>query len=214
MPQTIEALSIILYLLPGLIGYAAYNVASERNEISGSNKMLAIIVMTVFSLIFVKTLSLLPIFNEIVFFPDINKKNDYSVSQVFNSFLGSNIALPCIFSFFAGLLIARIDNNGWINKITGRVGGNKITGKNDVWHQVFSNFNGNWCSLKFERGDVLVGWPKYYTSDGIDKGLFLEGATWHRVTAGGAYREETVDGPGVLVVDFEKVQTIEYISPQ
>lgn len=86
------------------------------------------------------------------------------------------------------------------------------TSDDDVWYDTFYRYQKYWISIKFSDGQILIGWPQYYSVTGKPREVFVADATWWEPDADGVPVPVDVKGPGVYISDFSKVIAIELLE--
>ncbi len=216
MVQSVDALILLVYLMPGFIGMLVFESLAEIKRRQSPEKIGLIVffaITSIFSINIMHNISLMPNFEEL-------KKNPDSLS----SLIKTNIFYASVASALFGVIFSTIANYRLIYKVAAWLRLTKRTGSIDPWHQVFSKHRRVWVQVRFEDGSILVGWPKYYSEEGEIREVFLCKATWHfpikkeaPENGGGedsppAFREVDVEGDGVLISNFSKVKAIEVLK--
>ena len=207
MIETIEALTLLLYLLPGVVGYFLYELLVERKPTELSSKSSAIVTLTFFSVLISSAIFEQPIL------PSVDNSLTKSVPAVFEAFFGANFIWALAVAIVLGGAAAWIRNKNYIFKALKKLKITRQTGAIDPWHQVFQTERGKWCRITFKDGTELVGWPKFYSLHGENKQLFLANAVWFKnVDSKDNPQEKNVEGPGVLLCSFEEISAIEFLD--
>ena len=209
MPNTTFGFMLLLYILPGLIGYLIYESLASVVKRDVFDKIIFSLSLTLVSALITNVLFSIPLV------PNIIDSQTTNLSAILDVFVRTNLLYTSTVACIIGILFAGIRNLGVFYTIFGWFRITKRTGMIDPWHQVFSTFQRRWIMLSFSDGTKLIGWPKYYSEDGTRKELFLADATWHSPSSGeggSKYREEEVEGEGVFVSNFDNVKSIEFYS--
>ena len=82
----------------------------------------------------------------------------------------------------------------------------------DVWADTFDRYRGFWIRLRFSDGRLLVGWPQFYSQFGDPREMFLAEASWWESDASGGFTAKDIEGAGVYVADFSKIEAIEVLK--
>lgn len=200
MPEDYEALTILLFLLPGFVGLLIYEITAEVPRRDLFDKVVVALALTVLASVIVSAVGGTTEINAI-----LQSSERISLNAVLAG-LGWTTATAS----GLGLVFAAVQNHGLFYRAIVKFGISKRTGAIDVWHQVFSRGESSWVRLRFKNGDVLIGWPKYFSEDTEKTALFLAKAVWHFVSPSG-FVEEEIDGPGVLMTNFDDVIAIEQL---
>ncbi len=205
MIETIEALTLFLYLLPGVVGLFVYDTFTEKRTTDSSFNIAAVMTLTFLSVLVSSIVFEQPVLPTV----DPEKK---TVPKIFEAFFGVGFLIATASAALLGGVGAWIQNKNYIYRLFKFTGITRQTGKIDPWHQLFTTERGKWCRLIFDDGTRLVGWPRYYSMHAKDAPqLFLADATWHTKTQSG-YVTRDVRGPGVLIASWEKVRAIEILD--
>lgn len=111
-------------------------------------------------------------------------------------------------SIVSGTVLAKTLENGWLFMGFRKL---RLTNKNselDVWYDVFKDFRGNWLRVCFKDGSKVIGWPYYFSDDPEKRELFLADALVEQPN--GEFGE--LDGPGILIENMSEILRIEVIN--
>lgn len=203
MIETIGALTLFLYLLPGVVGLFFYGLFSESIDPSKTTKLSSIIVITLVSVFIVSEIIGQPIL------PDTPK--NVTVPELVSRFFGANFWYTCLFGGILGILAALINNYHVVLRLFRWAKITSKTGKDDIWHESFKSADDRWCRIRFDDGKILVGWIKYYSMDSSRKGLLVGNAIWYFPIRNG-FVDYKVEGPSVFVTNFDKVIAIDFLD--
>ena len=219
MITSLTALTILFFLLPGVLGLLVFEqVVETRKERSQFDK---IVIGAALALVSVAITNWAFMFlGQPVF-----RLEPLLGGESINEALGVPSGWPLAASTFVGcviaILAAGIHNSGRIHGFLKWLKLTRETGRPDVWHDAFSTHRGVWVRLTFNDGRVLVGWPQYYSAGGAEiRELFLANAAWtfpaQREATEGEIKEEALEeevtGPGVYVHNFDQVTSIEFLG--
>ena len=208
MVDSIQALLIFLYLLPGVVGYYFFILISEQHPEETFHRLTLIITLS-----FISTLLTTSILNVPVL-PEIPVADQNNVAKIINNFFGKEFLATVGIAALLGGMSAFASNRNWISRLFFKLGLSIKTGKKDVWHQIFTqNASGKWCFIVFKNKNRLVGYPKYFSLDGSEKSLFIASGKWYLWDEKTAkYNEKEIDGPGVLLTNFDEILAIEILD--
>lgn len=201
-----EAFLLWIYLLPGFVGMLVYESAAEVKKRTFSEKIGLAILITVSSIIIsdlVLKIDILPI--------KVDDKSNLLFDDI-NDFIRYNLIILTIIACAVGVILAILRNIGFPFKIYNIVRISSRTGKIDAWHQVFTSYNDRWVEVRYDDDTRVIGYVKYYSESGDQKLLFVSNALWCVPEAGDTFRETDVDGPGVFVVNFDRVRAIVFLD--
>jgi Family of unknown function (DUF6338) len=216
MVPGVEALILLIYLMPGFIGMFVFESLAEIKRRQSPEKISLIIFFTIISISsinIVHPISIVPNIDEI-------KKDPLLLTE----YIKSSIFYSSLSAIVFWIIFAVIANHRLVYKLAACIKLTNRTGSIDPWHQVFSKHRNVWVQIRFEDGSILVGWPKYYSEEGESREVFLAKATWHfpvksdssDADKGGnspvPFKEVDVEGDGVLLSNFTKVKAIEILK--
>ena len=204
MIETIEALTLFLYLLPGVVGFFVYETLAEKRTTESSFSIAAIVTLTFLSVLVSSSVFGQPIL------PTVDPTNK-TVPIIFEAFFGVGFFIATVSAAVLGGVAAWLQNKNFLLRVLKFTDITRKTGKIDAWHQVFMIERGKWCRLIFDDETRLVGWPKYYSMHAKEAPqLFLTNATWHRKDQN-QYVARDVNGSGVLITSWDHVTAIEIL---
>lgn len=199
------ALFLFLYLFPGFLGSLVYDFLIEGRKRDNFERIVAALALTLLSSVALKAvlgMALLP----------VGLGTDASLVTVIDAFVGRNLLYGSIASIAIAALLAMLNNSRLAYQLLNAL---RITTKAssvDVWADAFDRYRGFWIRLRFADGRMLVGWPQFYSQFGDPRELFLADATWWERDESGALTTRDVDGAGVYVVDFSRIEAIEVLQ--
>lgn len=208
---SLDALLLLVYLMPGLIGMLVFESFAEIKKRQFSEKIGFIVLFTIVSVLVVSQ------YRPVDILPNIEsmKHSPVTISTV----IKNNIFHASVVSICLGMLFAFIANSKILFFLANKARMSNRTGAVDPWQQVFSRFRKKWVQIRFEDGSRIVGWPKYYSEDGEAKEIFIAEATWYipnncQKDQDGTinYQEIEVEGEGVLISSFTKVKAVEFLT--
>jgi len=194
MPGKIEALGILLVLLPGfLCAYVVQSLAVRRKQTELDKVVEALL------LSFLLYLATLPFFGY-----SLPLSWSETATNVFQIVLHwKQLAVLGTSSIILGVLYAANINHDWLLSIFRWLHVTERTARSTIWNDVFQQIGG-WVQVGL-AGDVIVsGWLGYYSDEAEDSSLFIEQAAW--IDKDGT--ERAIDGPGILIT---KEVGIEYV---
>jgi hypothetical protein len=201
MPDKVEALGVLLVLLPGFAcAYIVQFLAVRRKQ----SELDKVIEALLFSLILY--LLTLPFFGYT--FPlswgplDSQHPNIYRIIinwQHLAWITGASVVFAVIYS-------ANI-NQDWTMWILRRTKITERTARKTIWNDAFQEVGGM-VQVGLSDDRRVLGWLRYYSDEAEDSSLFLEEASWVRTQPDGTEAEEPIDGPGILIT---KNSAIEYV---
>ena len=210
MDKALGGGSVTLYvfflLLPGLLGSIVYDYLLEGEKRDNTDRIASALILALLSSVILHFLFGIPIL------PNMEITNETSIDRIINTFLAKNLLYASVVSSVLALVFAALNNHGTIYAILQFFRITYKTGDADVWRDVFYKTRGCWISIGFQDGRRLVGWPKYFSSTGKPREIFVADATWYHPDEAGELIATNVSGPGVYVSNFDDVVAIELLQ--
>ena len=201
------SLTILFFLLPGLIGLLIYQqIAESDTQRSSFDKVVVAAALALASA---------AITNWVFGFlggglvqrgSDTGLNDQALLAMAIDDVARWPLAVNIATSSILAALAAGIHNSGKLFDAFRFVKLTRKTGRIDIWHDAFTTYRGTWVRLTFKDGIGLLGWPQFYSSKPEQRELFIADATWIHLDG------TTVDvsGPGVYVNDLTEVRSIEF----
>jgi hypothetical protein len=201
MPEKVEALGVLLILLPGFASaYIAQSLAVRRKQ----TELDKVVEALLFSLIlYAVTLQFFGHTLPISWQSLAPSRPD--VYQIVVDY-GPLVTLACLAILFALLYAANI-NHDWLMKAFRWI---RITGKtarSTIWNDAFQDIGG-FVQVGLSGEREVIGWVRDYSDDATEPSLFLEKAAWIVKQEDGTKTEIAIDAPGILLT---KETAIEYV---
>jgi hypothetical protein len=200
MPDKVEALGILLVLLPGFACAYIVQFLAVRRKQSELDKVAEALL---FSLVLY--LLTLPFFGYA--FPlgwsvDPHHPDAYQISIHWKHLLSLTAA-----SIVFALIYSANINQDWAMSALRWMRVTERTARKTIWNDAFQEVGGMvQVGLSGER--KILGWLRYYSDEADESSLFLESASWLTKSSDGAESEQPIDGPGILLT---KESGIEYV---
>ena len=109
--------------------------------------------------------------------PGLEVGKDTPVTQVIAALLNRNLLILSAVAITITLIWAYAHNKGYIYGRLNSLGITYKTSRVGVWSDVFNTYRDFWIRIRFSDGRLLEGWPKYYSSEGKPKEIFVADAT-------------------------------------
>jgi hypothetical protein len=192
MPEKMEALGVLLVLLPGFAcAYIVQFLAVRRKQ----TELDKVVEALLFSLIlYVVTLPFFGNTLPIGWQPLDPHRTDIYRVLVDWKHLASLAGLAIVFA------VLYAANFRWM-RVTER------TARSTVWNDVFQE-TGGFVQVGISDGRSVLGWLRYYSDEASDPSLFLEDAAWVVKGEDGSEAEIAIEGPGIFLT---KETAIEYV---
>lgn len=203
----------LIFLLPGLIGMSVYRLLAEGRKL-GTFDLLT------FSLFLTLTGNAL---SDAIFglslLPDIQSGNDRLIVFSYANFSVLGLLLSSAASVILALGLVLASGKGWLFRLGQRLHLTRKSGRVNVWHDIFNDFQGKWINVTFKDGTSIVGWPKYYSVDEEKFEIFLADALIRRPISASltdersqAWNELEVSGPGIYINNMDEILFISVIG--
>lgn len=194
---TLEALQILIFLIPGFIAAAFLDLLIPKKK---STELGRIVEALIFSMI-IYTIYLFVFAQG---HPVALNVKDGLTTYVFDlrAFLwlfALSIAIPIGISYFIV--------HDWHMWILRKIGATNRTAKNCVWFDTLSNRKG-YIVIDFENGRRICGWPTYYSDNPKDGYIYLSDASW--INEKNEY--ENIDAEGILITPEQKIESITFLK--
>jgi hypothetical protein len=201
MPDKVEALGVLLVLLPGFAcAYIVQFLAVRRKQ----SELDKVIEALLFSLILY--LLTLPFFAYT--FPlgwgplDAQHPDTYRIIINWRHL----VWLTSASVVFAIVYSANI-NQDWVMWLLRHLKVTERTARKTIWNDAFQEVGGM-VQVGISGDRKILGWLRYYSDEAEDSSLFLETASWLKTQEDGTEIEQPIDGPGILLT---KESGIEYV---
>lgn len=201
LPGNIDALGVLLVLLPGFACAYIVQFLAVRQKQSELDKVIEALLFSLLLYLFT-----LPFFGYT--FPlwwgplDAQHPNEY---QIFINW--RHLAWLTAVSFGFAVLYSWNINRDWILSLLRRLEITERTTRRTIWNDTFQEIGGM-VQVGISGDRRLMGWVRYYSDDAAESSLFLENATWLVTGQDGKVTEIRIDGPGILLT---KKSGIEYV---
>jgi hypothetical protein len=196
---TQEALSLLIFLLPGFLSMAIIDMLTPGRK---RDNLQRIINALIFSLLIYAIYFL--IFDNYPITPI--KKNIQPDKDILINLPRLNLGILIVISLAIPLIMGYLIRKDlhmkflrWL-KVTDR------TSRSNVWFDVFTDKK-SYVIVNFQDGRRLFGWPEYFSDDPRDQTIFLCHASWIKEDG----QTVVLDNKGILVTPNEPIDTIEFV---
>jgi hypothetical protein len=198
MPGKIEALGILLLLLPGLTcAYIAQHLAVRREQ----TELDKVVEALIFS--FLLYLATLPFFGYTLPVSwRVATDGSYQITPHY-----AHLLTLLISSVVIGVLYAANINRDWLLTLLRWCGLTERTARSSIWNDIFQEIGG-FVQVGFKDGKRLIGWVRYYSDDASDSSVFLEDAAWVMEDD----QQQPIDGPGILLTKESAIETVSFLN--
>ena len=192
MPNSIEVLNILVFLIPGFISSVVLNALVVRK---GEQKELQRVAEAlVFSMLVYAIYSL---FGRQPVSPDSESVPIYDPLSLL-ILVGLSLVFPLVISLFV--------TNDWHMRIARKLRITNKTSRSSLWYDVFAE-QGKYVIVYFKDGSRVCGWPKHYSDDPEEPCIFLTDPLKFK---NGQFVEAGVHG--VLITPGLEISHIEFVD--
>jgi hypothetical protein len=204
---SLEGLLILVLTLPGFLGYLCFSRLYEGCIEDVFEKVGIVVALNVTSLILVQlVIEVLP-----AALVDIQQKLTLSGTTTFAS---RSLIVLSVVSVLIGGVFAAACNSKTISRGLLSIGLTRKSNSRSVLADVIRSHPDCFLKFNFKEGGYVLGHPLYYSLDGEECIIFLEKAAIRpkaSETKGKASARRVVQGPGVMLMNFDSVQHVELL---
>jgi hypothetical protein len=200
MPDKMEALGVLLVLLPGFACAYIVQFLAVRRKQSELDKLVEALLFSL--ILYVITLPFFGYNLPISWHSPASQPNIYQILVDY-----SHLAALTGLAFLFALLYAANINHDWLMKLFRWMRITERTARSTIWNDAFQEIGG-FVRVGISDGRGLVGWVRDYSDDAEDPSLLLEKAAWIVKDEDGTETEMTIEDPGILLT---KEMAIEYV---
>lgn len=198
MPGKIEALGILLLLLPGfLCAYIAQRLAARRDR----TELDKVVQAGIFS--FLLYMATWPFFGYTL--PLAWKLQGDGSFQIIVHY--PHLEALFLGSVLLGIFYAANINYDWLLNLLRRAHITERTARSSIWNDTFLSAGG-FVQVDMKDGRRVTGWVRDYSDDTSDCAVFLEDAAWIRPDGS----EILIDGPGILLTKESVIQSVAFLD--
>ncbi len=213
MPETVAAINVLIFLLPGFVSQKVVEWLSAHGSSGDTEKIRDALIFSLVNYVLYTILAFVGHHLRFTWspFPPLPAVPLILSNEGMLAIHGQQVeALTTLvaISIISGAALAKALEAGWIFTAFRKL---RLTNKNselDVWYDVFRDFRGNWVRVCFKDGTKIIGWPYYFSDDPDKRELFLADPLVQQAT--GEYGE--LDGPGILIENIAEVLRIEVLN--
>jgi hypothetical protein len=201
MPGKVEALGILLVLLPGFAAAYLVQLLAARHKQSELDKVVEALIFSLFLYLFT-----LPFFGyglPIAWHPADEKHPD--VWQVF--IVWPHLLALAFLALVLGAIYAASINHNWLTAPFRWLRISERSARSSVWNDVFSDIEG-FVQVGMSNGRSVIGWLRRYSDEDEAHVLFLEEAAW--IDSEG--NESPINGPGILLTKNSEIEYVMFLD--
>lgn len=205
MPNSIQALGILLILLPGFTcAYIAQQLAVRPKQ-TELDKVVEALLFSLLLYVAVGPLFhfALPVgWHEAASGPPGN----YLVVVEWKELVSLAGA-----ALFLGVIFAANVNHDWILSLFRKIGVTERTSRTSIWSDTFQDIvGGTTVQVVLSDDRTVSGWVHYYSDDAGDASLFLEKAEWINMEN----QKVPIPGPGILLLPAAGIKYVMFLDPE
>lgn len=206
MPDSTQAILILVITLPGFLGYLLFNRLSSRCIEDAFEKVGFVVLFNVTSIFVVRALNLNDPFGDF-------KSSELSYNDVTSFVTSSFIILSAITALTAILLAFALDSK-IVSDLLIKSRLTRKTSSKSVVADVIRTHPDCFMKFRFKGGGYVVGHPRRYCLDGSESVIFLEKAARRPAKQGTQAQRplEDIGGPGVLILNFDDISLVEVLD--
>lgn len=199
MPQGMQALAVLLVLLPGFFSAKIVQLLCVRPKQSELDKVTEALLFSLFTyILFALTAGTdLPL--------SWASRYEQGTAHYSLEVHRGRLILLIVYSLILGLSWAWIVNHDALLKGLRKLGFTQRSSRISVWGDIFHLLGGS-VQIGLKDGRMAKGWLNAYSDEAKDSSLFLESASW--IDENG---EVSVDGPGILFTKESGIQFVMFL---
>jgi hypothetical protein len=206
MPESMQALAIALFCLPGFVGYSVFSRLYCREIEQAFDKVSWIFLINILSISVLGQFRSVPFLNLL---PE-GKFFAYGIAFFINQLLLPLSFIAALIGVFLSLVLSSSFIQGYLIKLKFTV----KTRHGSVISDVIKNNPDAYFKIRFNNGGYVIGHPRKYSLHGDEQYLFLGNALRRpkrKSEADSQPPARQIDGPGVLILNFDNVECVEVI---
>lgn len=205
MPDKIEALGILLVLLPGFACAYIVQFLAVRRKQSELDKVIEALIFSLLLYIFT-----LPFFSYTL--PLGWRPLDPQHPDVYQIIVNwKHLAWLTFASIVFAIVYSANINRDWAMSFLRLIGVTERTSRKTIWNDAFQEVGGM-VQVGLSGDRKILGWLRYYSDEAKDGSLFLESASWVKKDNDGTESEEAIDGPGILLTRESGIEYVMFLK--
>lgn len=203
MPASIEALGILLLLLPGFsCAFIVQRIAVRATQ-TELDKVIEALLLS-----FVLYLITLPFFGYSLPVSWTSAREGDFANYAIRFHWTHLLALGVGAAVLALLYGANI-NRDWLLSLLRKWNLTERTARSSIWSDTFQDIKQSYVNVGLEDGRSVLGYLRYYSDDWQDSSLFLEDAAWLDKDG----NQLAIDGPGILLTKQANIVFVSFLAP-
>jgi hypothetical protein len=204
MPAKIEALGILLVLLPGFSCAFLVQHIAVRAKQTELDKVVEALLLS-----FVLYLCTLPFFGYSLPVSWTANIKDNLTTYVIHLHWGHLVALA-VGAIILAILYGANVNHDWLLSLLRKANITERTTRSSIWNDAFQDIKNSYLLVGLSDGRTVLGYLRYYSDEYEDASLFLEDAAWLDENG----NQMPVDGPGVLITKEAGITFVAFVNPK
>jgi hypothetical protein len=206
MPESSQTLLIVIFTLPGVLGYFVF-ASLYRREISDNFDKVSLV--AIFDLVAIVILSIVLDVSSL----SVATQSTLAFDAV-QEFV-TDLLLPLsIISILVAVAAAYILNKSWLQNRLIKLGITNKTSYSSVLADVICSYPDCYLKFRMKSGGYVIGHPRKFSLDGKEDCIFLDNAARRppRPNPGANQPPEAaIEGHGVLILSFDDVSAVEVL---
>jgi len=203
MPGTMEALGVLLLLLPGFsCAYLVQGLAVRPKQ----TELDKVIEALLFS--FVLYIAAAPFFGYSLPL-SWQKTSSGGIEQFSFQLNWPYLVLLASLALVTGILVSASLNHDWLLRLLRKLRITQRTARNSIWNDAFQYIPSSFVLVQLSRDCSIVGYLRYYSDEQDDASLFLEDAAWIIDEEG---TQSPIDGPGILLTKQSGIESVSFLK--
>lgn len=202
MPGHIEAIGILLVLLPGFSCAFFVQHIAVRPQQTELDKVVEALLLS-----FILYLATSPFFHY-----SLPLSWTATTQQPFTTYK-FQLSWPYIFSLFIGAILLAVlyganVNHDWLLKLLRKCRVTEKTARSSIWNDAFQDIKNTYVLVGLDDGRSVIGYVRYYSDEQDDASVLLEDAAWLDKEG----NQEPIQGPGILLTKAAGIQSVSFLD--
>lgn len=187
-----EVLTVLLFLIPGLMASMILSLLLVRKEMDTFTKTVEALIFSF--VIYAIATPVVPGFPVHL----ISQSEGYRIALVPGPLL-----IDLLLAILMPIILAISANRDFHMRVLRRIGATFLRGRHNTWHEVFSDHT-NYVIVTLSDGNRLFGWPEYVSRTPEEGLLYLQDPAWVKDDA----TYEDLDVRGIFLVKNDLIESV------
>lgn len=201
MPEKVEALGILIVLLPGFVAAYIVQLLAARHKQTELDKVVEALIFSL--VLYLLTLPLFGYSLPIAWHP--GDGNHPEAWQIF--IVWPHLLVLAILAFVLGAIYSASINRNWLTVLFRYLGITERSARSSVWNDTFPDIQG-FAQIGLSNGRSVIGWIRKYSDEDESRELFLEDAAW--IDSDG--KDVPIHGPGILLTNNSGIEYVMFLG--